>query len=321
MSMGQRIQPLLQPIENRWFWLILAVLVKSIWFIHGLIAFGGHDLQGFLGNFGGDTSSYLQPLENWLKTGDYLPDHRMPGLALMYVPLRLFMPMAEALNAMIILQYLFAAMAIYFLAKSVYLVSGSKPLFYMVFYTLLLSSYANLYDYFALPESFCVSATIFFFYFLNKYSLSRKRSDIFLAGFFFCWLVFLRPPYLLLPFIVGYVLWIMKRQKSWSLRRMFIPVLIFLSMFIVLDSIWVFRNFNKYDRVVPLQKTVFYESPEHDYLEPLSKFVIAFGGNMCYWDPDAEIRWFNFHANAIDIPVTKPPELPDNIYTLSLIHI
>ena len=166
MRVRQRIQLLLQPVESTWFWLILALIVKAKWFVHGLFAFGGHDLQGFLGSFGGDTASYLQPLETWFETGHYLPDHRMPGLALVYLPLRMMMSSAGALNTMIIFQYLLAAVAVYYLAKSVYLVSGSKPLFYMVFYALLLSSYANLYDYFALPESFCVSATIFFFYFL-----------------------------------------------------------------------------------------------------------------------------------------------------------
>ena len=42
---------------------------------------------GVWGRTGGDTASYVEPVENLLATGRYAPDFRMPGYAVPYLTL------------------------------------------------------------------------------------------------------------------------------------------------------------------------------------------------------------------------------------------
>ncbi|MBS1634822.1 MAG: hypothetical protein JST26_02795 [Bacteroidetes bacterium] len=314
MSIRRSIQFFLKPVENTGFWIGLGLVVKLLFFLNGLREFGATAHPGFIGAYGGDTFYYLQPMEQWYKTGVYMPDFRMPGMAPLYLLFREVLSYTNAQNAVLVVQWIMASLSVFFLAKSVFLISKSRLLFYLTFYVLLLSSYANLYDYYFLPDSLATSATIFFMYFLVKYYVSRRLGNLFISGLFFCWLVFLRPPYALLPLFMGAVC-ILPNIKKITLSKSLATLLVFSSGFILVDSCWITRNYGKYARIIPLQKAVYYETANNDYLEPLSEFVTAFGGNMYFWDPDAEIRWFNFRKDAIHIESSRPPELPENIYT------
>lgn len=314
--MRQAIQQILfRAVDKPFYWIALALLVKLLVFLHGLHDFSDASIPGYWGASSADTPSYLRPLEQLIANGHYRPDFRMPGLALVYLPLRLLLPMPAACNGLLILQYVLSAVSVYYLAKGTYLLSRSRTLFYMVFYTFLISTYSNLFDYFLLSDSFCCSACIFCVYNLVRYHGTLRGSHIFLAGLFYAWAVFLRPVYALFPAVVLWLLYLLVKEQRLGIKSSFAAGLLFLSSFIMLDGAWIARNYNVHGRLIPLGKSVFYEPVNNDYLEPLSDLVRSFGGDMIYWNPNAEIRWFNFKAKETAYLPPATTGLPGDMYT------
>lgn len=314
--MQQAIQQILfRAVDKPFYWMALALLVKLLIFLHGLHDFSDASIPGSWGASSADTPSYLYPLEQLIANGHYLPDHRMPGLALVYLPLRALLAMPAACNGLIILQYVLAAVSVYYLAKGAYLLSRSRALFYMVFYTFLISTYSNLFDYFLLSDSFCCSACIFCVYNLARYHGSLRGRHIFVAGLFFAWAVFLRPVFVFFPLVMLWLLYRLVKEQKLGIKSALVSGLLFCSSFMALDGAWIARNYKVHSRLIPLGKSVFYEPVNNDYLGPLSDFVRSFGGDMVYWNPGAEIRWFNFKAReTAHLPPAKA-ELPADIYT------
>src|ERR1700690_4388802 len=105
------------PDSNRWkFWLALALLFKSAFFLFQLSHGRPRGLMGFMGAAGGDTESYLAPVDHLMIYGTYSPDYRMPGYALLYYPLLLVFPKAVACNGVILVQLILASISVYCLA-------------------------------------------------------------------------------------------------------------------------------------------------------------------------------------------------------------
>jgi hypothetical protein len=126
---------LFRDIYSKWYWITIALIVKFVPFILLLHNKPLNDIPGFWGGVQGDTYSYLAPIENFIKSGNYDPDFRMPGYGILFYPLLLLFTKAVACNIIIILQYIVAAVSVYYLALTAKNIFSSNKIFYIREYT------------------------------------------------------------------------------------------------------------------------------------------------------------------------------------------
>lgn len=297
---------------------MLAFISKGLVFVF-LLSRHSNIIPGFWGNTGGDTETYIDPVINFINTGNYTPDFRMPGYAPLFYPFALFANKALACNLVIILQYIIAALAVYplaLLAKSVF---NSEKMFYLVFYGYAISTFSNLFDSYLLSESFSTSFLIFSVYYFNKalQNETRRSLNFLMAGIFLTETVFLKPVFvfLFLLFIIPLsVALVQKHQQKKLLKN----IVLFILPFILFDGLWLNRNYHKYNRVIPLQAYYDYPALTNSYYGPLSDFIKSWGGSFTWWDPSAEIRWFGVReapSGGVEVLEDKNVSLPKYIYT------
>ena len=148
---------LLPETKNRKFWLLLALSVKFLFFFYTLYEIRNLPLH-YKGSFSldeSDTASYLEPIENLLKYGNYFNDFRMPGYGWLYYILRFVFDERLALDALLITQVILSALSVYVLARIAYLVFKRKSFFYITFGLYLVSTFVSIYDIKLLTESLC----------------------------------------------------------------------------------------------------------------------------------------------------------------------
>lgn len=270
-------------------------------------------MEGFWGSLSGDATTYLFPLENYLTNGSYNPDFRAPGLAPIYIPLRLLFSVALTCNIFLIIQLILSSLSVYVLAKAVYDVSKSKFLFYSVFYLFLISTYSNIFDVYFLTESLSTSLTVFLIYCAVQFYEGQQKKHLFISSILFAWLVFLRPINILFAPSALLLFYLLFRKKQMDLKQTFVSLIIFLSVFILADALWVIRNNKVHGEFIPLRKSVYYERGNSDYYAHLGQFVQSWGGDIMFWNPEAEIRWFNYKSDFVKTDFK--PQLPDDIFT------
>lgn len=303
----------LLPSTNNWIiWILVALFVKSIFFI---LKINEPNLENALysGSFassGGDTASYIEPIENLLKENYYFDDYRMPGYGWIYYLLRLIFDQTHALNLLSILQLLLSAISVFALAKIALIIYKKQIAFFLTFFLYLVSTFVSLYDHELLTESFCTSSLILSVYFLLTKSSYKK--NLILSGLFLTWSVFLRP--VMAPLIILYCLFIfLSKCKATSTRKTFIYILIFLLPFIIIDGSWTVRNFSKYNKILPLTKSVYSPAFENSYYKPLFGFMNAIGSSLVWWEPGNEIAFFR--STPEFITKKKEVKFPSYIYT------
>ncbi len=306
---------------DQWlFWIITSLFIKGLFFIFLLYKHDYTAIPGFWGGTGGDTVSYLLPIENFIRNGDYSPDLRMPGYGILYLPFALLFNKALACNLLILLQYIIDALSVYPLALIALYVFKSNKAFYLTFYGYAISTYTSLFDNLLATESFTTSFLIFSVFFLLKSFQENNRNvkmHLFLAGLCFTETVFLRPVFIPLLIVYSVVL-VIHFYQHLSIRSISLRIIILLCPLVFFDGLWIIRNYIRYSRIIPLTKTIYSPQIENSYLGPLNSFVESWGGNQIYWDPSAEIRWFlpakTLHSIAPKLQ-DKNISLPGYIYT------
>ncbi len=306
---------------SKFTWISTIFLIKGIFFIF----FFPYEIiePKMIGLIGGDTSSYFLPIETLLKSGQYSPEYRMPGYGWIYLLLRLVFDTTMSYNIIILLQWTLSSLSVYYLAKSVLLITKEKFLFYITLFLYLISTSTNVLDYYLLTESFTTSALIFSCYYFGRYLNEHKKILLFISGSFICWGIFMRP--VLLPilgiFIVIIVTYLLQTQTKINLIATCVFSLCL--PFLICDTLWTVRNYIHHNKFAPLTTTYYPLDLENTYLNELMGFVISWGGDRSWWNPVAEIRWFIDNEKLFG-PYTK--ELPEYIYTSaftrdSLLHI
>ena len=157
---------LLKDSSNWRFWIILSICIKSILFIFLINKGDYNNLTGFWGALGSDTEAYTTALERLIYTGHYSPDFRMPGYAVLYVPLLLLFKKTIALNILILCQLILASVSVYALALVSKYIFKSDTLFYITYYLFLISIFSNMYDHVLASESIATSFLLLSVYFL-----------------------------------------------------------------------------------------------------------------------------------------------------------
>ncbi len=293
------------------FWLLLSLLFKSAPFIILLIHKPVNDIPGFVGGSMGDTPSYLNPIDSLLSAGIYAPDFRMPGYGIVYLLFRLFASKAAACNLIILLQFVLAALSVYFFSLTVMRVFKSKSAFYISFYLLLVSTYSNFYDGYLLTESFCSSALIFSAYYFVRWNDSYRLRHILLSGIFLTWVIFLRPVFLPLTALFGGFIIMQSTTVKLSAAKY---VMAFLIPFLICDGVWIIRNYIFHKKLIPLTSSILYPQVGNTFIVPLTSFVQSWGGCTGYTDNNSALGWFGYYITGTP-KQTAYDSLPGYIYT------
>jgi hypothetical protein len=304
-----------------YYWVLLALLVKAVMFFF-LTAELGSGTDRFIGISGGDsgsdTPSYLESIENLISKGFYSPDYRMPGYAVLYYLLRLAFDIVTTNNLIVIIQSLLGAISVYLLAETAFRLFRSVRMFYLVYFTFLISTYTQIFDLYLLTESLCVSTSIFAFYCLVKGLQENKNSNLFDAGFFTTWTIFLRPVYAPYLFFFAAIIIIYKfRKKVIKKTKIVLAMLVFMTPFVIADGAWMIRNYKNYGKIQPLTKSVYYPDALDSYFMNLLQFLQSWGGSYIFWDPSSEIRLLGYgNLNyGPKFETGKDAEIPHSIYT------
>lgn len=285
--------------SNYKLWIIVALLFKGIIFLHKLSAPAGSFLDiPIWGNVSADSQGYIAPVDNFLKSGEYYDDYRMPGYGIIYFFFKLFAKKATALNIMLVLQWMIASVSVYALGLTALKLFDEKRLFYLCFGIYLFLPHASIWDSYILTESFSASFFIFSFYFLITATDSPKR--YFLAGLFITWCVFLKPVFAPFLLLYGLHLFLQHYKNSRVLVKAFSFYLI---VFLLAEGTWVYRNYIKYDRFIPLTKSVYHTPPFVEYWLSSWQFFQAIGVDMINWEP------------RLSLTKNIPDNIPEGIYT------
>ncbi|MBL0044469.1 MAG: hypothetical protein IPP33_08745 [Flavobacteriales bacterium] len=110
------------------------------------------------------------------------------------------------------------------------------------------------------------------------------------AGLWLTWAIFLRPVYAIaLPLIAAGLL----LKNTGHVRRPIHHVLFLFLPFIVFDGAWTWRNWTVHQQLRPLANSLYYPEFKEAPTYAIFQYLQCYGGNQAWWDPRADIRWFN----------------------------
>ncbi|WP_448520450.1 hypothetical protein [Rhodoflexus sp.] len=306
----------LPPPNRVYFWLAVVFVLRLI-AAGGLFWLGEYSLSdGLLGNLATDSQDYLHTSYELAKHGTYakitgIPyAGRTPGYDWVIAPLLFFFEETTALNIIYLLQWGLATLAAYALALIAYRLFAQKWLFVAVVISYSLNTFVAYYDWIILTESFAVSALILGLYFLTG---TQSEKALVAASAFFTWAVFLRPYLLPLFFLLGVsLLW--ECRRHW--RRALAKGIAFASVFVVVETAWIVRNYLHFGRLIPLVTDAHAGLPEGRFLA-LMEFVQAWGGDFVSWNPAAEMMLFVDVRTRQTVPnkYRQMEDLPDYVFT------
>ncbi len=274
------------------FWISLAVALKSAFAAVFLWKFvPAHALhlsvEGFLGQLADDSAGYLQPVEEYLRTGDpaELFGFRMYGYGLPYLLLRFVLSEPAALNGLILVQLGLSALSVYALALMAFTLFEDERAFRAVFFGYFLLPFVSHFDVVILTESLTTSTLILSLYFLFRTGAPR---DLALSGLFLGWGILLRPVIAPLTLLwMGYL--IVHPGFQGSLRARAKACIILLVPLLALEATWVAGNRVYHGRWVLLNASTWHPAftdPRTHTLD-LIRFQQAYGGD---WYRDW--RWY-----------------------------
>lgn len=262
----------------------------------------------------GDVEGYIGPIESLLRGDGYQPDHRMPGYGAPYLLLRLLMGQGASLQMMVLLQLFASSLAVVLIAHLGSLLSNDPRVFRWTFWLALASTYASLYDREIRPESFAVLALVGAAQQAVLHFRTGSRTNVLLSGCALTWLIFMKPVYLPLLALLGLAIVL---HKGAALRSRLLAVVVLGIPWLVVDGAWCLRNALKHGEFRPLTDGMLYPDLRVSIRHPLLRLMQAYGTSFIWWDPSAEIRWFNIRQEEngqAQFPDRQPP-LPDYVYT------
>jgi hypothetical protein len=244
------------PEPGNWrFWLIVALLVKVGYLLISVAQGYVTQVPAALAICSGDCTSYIGPIDNLVSEGHYTPDHRMPGYGALYLPFRWLFGEGRALDALVLLQVLLDALAVYVLARSVQLLTGECAAFHICFSLYGLASTVSGFNAFILTESLAASTMVIAFWTVVRYHLGAGRLYLVLGSALMTWAYFMRP--ILLP-LTGVALVVMA-VMAWRREAGPWATLVLIAFPVILiQGAWTMRNVLVKNKVFLLTETMYY---------------------------------------------------------------
>jgi len=270
----------------------------------------------------GDARGYIEPVENLINKGEHRTNggnytFRTPGYSPVLLFFRSFFDLKWALNSTLILQAILSGISCYILALLSFNLFSSKKLFYFVFIGYTFSTYVSIWDSYILTESFATSTLIFSCFFFERSIRTNSKLQILFSGIFITWSIFLRP--FVVPVLVLLLFALVAHfYKRKSFKKLGQFVIIFIIPFVLIDSLWIYRNYRISDEFVPLQSRITYNDGELlnedlDVKLIIADFVRPFGGDHTFWNPKGAAYWF-FN----DDTYTATDPFPDQLFNSTL---
>ncbi len=299
---------------ERWWPALAIALAGKVCLLLLMLLEHGTPIVGPWYLFGGDAIGYLDPIDSLLNGQGYHPDHRMPGYGAPYLLLRIFMERPAALQSLVLLHVLASAIAVVLLARLAFNLTNDQRIFRWTFWLALISTYASFYDRQILTESFSVMALTLAAQQATTWFKTGRRSHLLVAGSAITWLIFMKPVYLPALAILGAAV-LLHRGKA--LRTRVLATLTLGVPFLVADGAWCVRNAVLHGEFRPLTDGAIYPDLRAGIKYPLLRLMQAYGTSFIWWDPTAEIRWFNIrYGNDGQVQFAdRQPPLPAYVYT------
>jgi len=297
--------------------LLIRLLILAYFIYNTHVLFPDRLIDGFIFRMN-DYEYFLGTIDNYFDHGTmtYLDQAkpfagRMPGYGFPYLLIREFTGREAGLAILMGLQILLSSVATCVLALTALLVFRNSKIFHVVFWSFAICAPTIIFDIFTLSESFSISAIIFFHFFLLRFTLENRRSQLLLAGFFLAWAIFLRPFLgLFIAIVPLYLLWSMIKAGK-KLPEIITLNAIFLLPFIVFESAWVTRNYISLHRFIPLETSLTESYGENGAYRTsaigIRSMINAWGGETGEFYDGSDGWWFH-HAKGDDIKsyVFKP---------------
>lgn len=293
--------------RKEWLFFGLACCLKLGLFILIHVGHAGKLAPGALvAVWGGDTFSYLDPVENLLRHGTYAQDltrletyaGRMPGYAVVYGPLRLVLGPGGAADSTVVLQLLLSLASLYCLGRLAQAATRRPAAFQWTVLLYAANTFTTVLDIRLLTESFAISALILGIYAFWRAQQHPSRAGwLLLVGCWLAWAIFLRP--FLGPLLFGLAGWywarawfVVRHQPLPDVRRYVLRGALLVLPFLIADGAWMLRNWPWYQRLVPLQSNTWAGYKNPPALLELNDFMGAIGEEHAFWNAGTDMAWF-----------------------------
>ncbi len=285
--------------RRTWWWLAIALLLRGAYFWLFLHEHGLHGAWYGWGAENGDTPGYFEPMDAYLSGNGYRPDFRMPGYGLPFLIFRWYTTPQGAGTALLFLQYALGVWSVVVLARCTRMLGATPRMQDLTCVAFALFGRVAVYDVHWFTESLCISATIIAVHGWLAGLRSGHWSALLWSGAWMAWAVFLRPiqALWLALMAVGLVLFL-----SYATRRRLILAALFLLPFLLVDGLWVRRNYIVHGQLAPLTRGMVMPELAGSQMYPVMRFMQVIGGNYLHWDPSATIRWFNMREGPLGAP-------------------
>jgi len=301
-------------LPDRWWSLVVVAFTGKLLLL--LLVLWEHHapLTGDFYAFWGHSTGYTEPVESLLSGAGYPQASRMPGYAVPYLFLRLIMNVHGALRSLVVLQVLASALGVVLLAKLAYAFTHDLRAFRWTYWLALLAVFTSFYDRYILTESFSSSALILATWAIVRHGKHAGRWVLFLAGTATAWLIFMKPVFLPVLLVVAAFMVV---QDKFQWRRILPKMMLFFTPFLLADGVWSLRNAVSFGVFQPLTDGVFSSALREGVKYPVIRLVQAYGGNILWWDPSAEILWFNVREadQPAEQPLDGPFPFPEHVLT------
>jgi hypothetical protein len=291
--MLQENQHITTRVKRKWLLIILAI--KLVFFLYWAIHYDLYSKAGLVKNHIAvelaDTDTYYNPIDTWVNTGEYPTMCRMPGLAPLYAPFYMLFGKQVAYIAVIVLQFVFSVISVYFLSIVASRISKWKYAFHATAITFSASAFVSVWDHVLLSDSFSVSFLLFSLYHFTSYFTQQKKISLFYAGFWLTWSVFIRQIAVIGFPVALLILFIVERKK---ILRFIQIAAIFLISFMMIDGWWVIRNYRKENILVPMVKPIAdcWQSYSKQFMA-INHLQITWGEDVQYWIANSSAAWFS----------------------------
>jgi hypothetical protein len=287
-------QSLLPSRRSLFKWFLLILSAKFLWLILFTVLrnpLWNPEFQvGSIGLYGGDSQTYYYPVEQFIATGEYYGMCRMPGVMPVYYPLRLFLSVTHAQQAIVILQVVFDSLATLLLAIMALRIFKSRRAFQITILLSCATAFIALRNVYLLSDSLCISSLITAFYFLCVYLESSLKRHLIYAGLFLTWSIFLRQITLLAIPVMGIML---LAHHTKNFRQLAIALFSVFAPLAILLGAWTLRNRITYGRtiilVAPLEECMYNLTPE---LAAIRTLIIGMGEDFQPWSKGGGAYWF-----------------------------
>jgi hypothetical protein len=278
--------------------LILVVKILSVYYISRIeLCTIPQTITGFWSTSSGDTRSYIESMENWIREGSfyYISDQgnqvfagRMPYYGLFYLFFRLFFDPVTTFDALVMFQILLETVSILAIGLLVLQITGSRISFYSTLIISAISLNVTHWTNFIIPESLGLSFLIFFIFFYYQFHQTRKWVHFAACMFFLGWVTVLKPYYVFVYPLLG-IMWLFETGESFKMRirNTLVRSLVSGGILMLMLAPWIIRNYSIYHRFVPTQVDIYaginYTKAELAW----RKYVKAWGGSLVHWDTNS----------------------------------